>query len=176
VNLRNEAMLMLEHRGAVLETAARVSRILREAGVEGAVIGGIAVVLHGHVRTTRDVDVLVRGPLSACKAALENAGLTWDAKDRQFLCDAVPVQLVSEDLVQPPPGKFTEIEGITTLRLVDLINVKLASGMAHLVRAQDIADVIGLIKAQRLGASFARMLHRGLRAEYRKLAAAVQHG
>ena len=49
---------MLEKRGAVMETARHVSRILDKAGIEGAVIGGI--VLHGHVRTTKDVDVFVR--------------------------------------------------------------------------------------------------------------------
>src|SRR5439155_26150806 len=52
MNLRHEAMLMLDKRGAVLATAVKVSRVMRERGIDGAVIGGVAVVLHGHIRTT----------------------------------------------------------------------------------------------------------------------------
>jgi len=44
MNLRNEAMLMLEKRGAVMETAVKVSRILKKHDIDGAVIGGVAVV------------------------------------------------------------------------------------------------------------------------------------
>lgn len=157
---------MLEGRGAVLETAARVSRILKDAGIDGAVIGGIAVVLHGHVRTTCDVDVLVRGPVDRCRALFEEVGLD----------DGVPIHLFSEDMVQPSPGRLTEVEGITTLRLSDLISIKLHSGMSNLVRAQDIADVIGLIRAHSLGPGFARYLDRSVRAEFKKLARAVQKG
>jgi predicted nucleotidyltransferase len=50
---------MLEKRGAVLETARRVSHLLRDNKINGAIIGGVAVVLHGHVRTTKDVDVFI---------------------------------------------------------------------------------------------------------------------
>ncbi len=57
--IRDEALLLLEGRGAILEVAREVARLMRDAGVEGAVIGGVAVVLHGYVRTTVDVDVLV---------------------------------------------------------------------------------------------------------------------
>jgi len=176
MDLDREAMLMLEERGAVLATAVWVSRILAEAGVDAAVIGGIAVVLHGHLRTTRDVDLLVRGDLSTCKSVLQSTGLVYDAPNRQFLCDGVPVHMVSEDLVQPPPGPFTTVRGIITLTLADLISVKLHSGVSNLVRAQDIADVIGLIRARKLGASFARKLNRNLRGEFRKLVEAVRRG
>jgi len=43
MNLRNEAMLMLEKRGAVMETAVKVSRILKKRDIDGAIIGGVAV-------------------------------------------------------------------------------------------------------------------------------------
>ena len=55
MDLRHEAMLMLDNRGAVLETARTISRIMREHGVPGAIIGGVAVVLHGHVRGLKPV-------------------------------------------------------------------------------------------------------------------------
>src|SRR5688572_7590121 len=101
MNLRREAMLMLEKRGAVLETAQKVSRILEKADISGAVIGGVAVVLHGHVRTTRDVDVFVRGKLEDCRRPFVEAGMVFDAKDREFVCDGIPVHLVPEKMVEP---------------------------------------------------------------------------
>jgi hypothetical protein len=55
MNLQTEALLMLEHRGAILDTAREVSDLLRQHKIRGAIVGGIAVVLNGHLRTTRDV-------------------------------------------------------------------------------------------------------------------------
>lgn len=167
---------MLEKRGAVLETARKVSRILEEADIAGAVIGGVAVVLHGHVRTTRDVDVFVRGDLEECKAPFVDAGMVFDAKDREFVCDGVPVHLVPEKMVEPAPRRFTTIEGVTTVRLGDLISIKLRSGVGNVLRSQDVADVIGLIRARDLGHSFARMVDRSVRAEFKKLVDAVGGG
>jgi hypothetical protein len=57
-------------------------------------------------------------------------------------------------MLQPAPANFVELEGVTTLKLADLINVKLTSGLTSIARAQDIADVIGLIHAKKLGASY----------------------
>jgi hypothetical protein len=37
-----------------------IVRALREAGVEHAICGGVAVTIHGATRTTKDVDLLVR--------------------------------------------------------------------------------------------------------------------
>src|SRR5437773_1190367 len=45
--------------GPVDETLARVGRILRDAGIPFAVVGGFAVIEHGYERFTKDVDVLV---------------------------------------------------------------------------------------------------------------------
>jgi hypothetical protein len=39
---------------------ANVSRALDRAGVAYAVCGGIAVTIHGHVRATKDIDLLIR--------------------------------------------------------------------------------------------------------------------
>lgn len=44
---------------AILKRAGDVSRLLRELGVPHVLIGGLAVGLHGHPRTTKDVDFLV---------------------------------------------------------------------------------------------------------------------
>lgn len=61
--LRGQALRMLDGHRLIPETARELSRLFRERGVEAVVIGGVAVVLHGHVRTTVDVDVLATPPL-----------------------------------------------------------------------------------------------------------------
>ena len=165
---------MLDKRGAVLETAHSISRLLRQGKINGAVIGGIAVVLHGHVRTTRDVDVWVQGPLAEFGNLLEDHGATFDRKHKEFILDGIPVHLVAEEMAVPRPSGTVEIDGILTVSLADLINLKLHSGMKNIARAQDIADVIGLIRQRRLTAAFAGRLHKSLRAEFRKLVKAVR--
>lgn len=174
MDLRNEAMLMLEKRGAVLETARAVSRILRDNKVPGAVIGGVAVVLHGHVRTTRDVDVLIQQPLDSMRPLLEAHSFEFHPANREFTLEGVPVYLVPQSMVTPQPTEFVEIEQITTLRLPDLISIKLHSGSKNIARAQDIADVVGLIRQHNLAAAFASQIDPPMRNEFRKLVKAVR--
>jgi hypothetical protein len=61
-----------------------------------------------------------------------------------------------------------------TVSLADLIEMKLASVSRNLLRAQDMADVIGLIRHNRLGGDFARYLDKSLRPIYRKLVKAIR--
>jgi len=54
-----------------------VIRALNDADVPYALCGGMAVVLHGHPRLTRDIDLLVRKPdLERVTAALAAVGYT----------------------------------------------------------------------------------------------------
>lgn len=165
---------MLEKRGGVMETARSLSRLMREKHIRGAVIGGVAVVLHGHIRTTRDVDILVQQPLEDLRPLLESHGLTFDPVKREFTHEGVPVHLVPQEMVRPEPKEFIELEQITTLRLADLISAKLHSGTKNIARAQDLADVIGLIRHNSLTSTFASQVDRPMRGEFRKLAKAVR--
>jgi hypothetical protein len=174
MDLRHEALLMLENRGTVLDTARKVSRLLKENHISGAIIGGIAVFLHGHVRTTKDVDVLVPQPLSEMGKVLQTAGATFDSDHREYLLDGVPVQLVSDDIAVPAPKESVEIDGVLTIGLADLINLKLHSGMKNVTRAQDIADVIGLIRQRQLTGAFAAKLEKSVRNDFEKLVKAVK--
>jgi hypothetical protein len=174
MTLATEAILMLENRGAVLETARRVSKILRDAKIDGAIIGGIAVFLHGYRRTTADVDVFIDDDLSVAAGALRDAGLIYDEANREFRAGEVPVQLVDERIAQPAPVGRVKIDNVTTVSLADLINLKLRSGTRSIARAQDIADVVGLIGANKLTGAFTSKLDKSLRAEFRKLAKAVR--
>lgn len=66
-NLRDEAVLLLEKRGVLLEIAREISDLMRSANFPGVVVGGVAVVLHGHVRTTNFIDILLQPPLAPLK-------------------------------------------------------------------------------------------------------------
>ncbi len=171
--LRDEALLILEGRGAILDVAREVTQVLREAEPDGAVIGGVAVVLHGYVRTTADVDVFVPGALDEFAKALKDAGFSYSRARREFRKHAVPVQLVTTEQVRTAPQDFVEIEGIQTVSLPDLIAMKLSSGRRDLLRAIDLADVIGLIRGRRLSSAFAANLPAELRPDFRKLVRAV---
>ena len=54
--------------------------------------------------------------------------------------------------------------------------MKLHSGLSNMLRAQDMADVIGLIRSHHLGSEFAAKLDKPVRSEFRKLARAVAKG
>jgi hypothetical protein len=173
-NLRNEALLILDKQGAVLDIAREVSHLMRAAGIPGVVIGGVAVVLHGHVRTTKDIDIFVNPPLEPLVDLLTANGFTFDRVGRAFVKQGVPVHLVLPEQVGSLPKEAVEIEGITTVTLADLIGIKLRSGSTNLLRAQDLADVIGLIRHHRLTSGFARYLDKALRPAFRKLVRMIQ--
>lgn len=171
--LREEALRILEGRGAILDVAREVSVILRAQGIEGAIIGGVAVVLHGHVRTTMDVDVWT-ADTGTLAAALEAGGFQFDRSARQFRKAGVPVHLVTIEQLEVPPATYEDRQGIATVSLADLIDMKLRTGTNDPLRAQDLADVIGLIEANNLTAAFAPRIRQALRPEFRKLVAAVE--
>jgi hypothetical protein len=174
VTLRDEALSLLDRRGSILELAREVSRLMRRQGIPGMVIGGVAVVLHGHLRATKDVDVFLDQPLQSIADLLIADGFSYNEKCREFTRQGVPLHLVTLEQVGKPPREIVEIEGITTVGLADLIEMKLASGMRNMLRAQDLADVIGLIRHNRLTSEFARRLDKSLRPTFRKLVRAIQ--
>lgn len=175
-SIRDEALEILNGGGAILDTSREVSRLMSEAGIDAAIIGGVAVVLHGHVRTTVDVDLFVGGSTQAASDALKAGGFDFDPAKREFAKAGVPVHLVTIEQLKRPPSAFVEIEHIRTVDLPSLIEMKLRSGTSDPLRAQDIADVIGLIRHHNLTATFARDIDKRLRPEFRKLVKAVHRG
>lgn len=73
-----------------------------------------------------------------------------------------------------PPRKLIRVEDVTTVSLADLIQLKLHSGLSSPLRAQDIADVIGLIRRHKLRGDFAAKLDKSVGTEFRRLATAVR--
>jgi hypothetical protein len=172
--LRNEALTLLDRRGAILDLARELTTLMRREGIPGIVIGGIAVVLHGYLRTTKDIDIFLDQPLETFADRLIAAGFQFDEQRSEFVREMVPVHLVTRDQVTRPPRRTVEIDGIITVSLADLIDMKLESGSKNILRAQDMADVIGLIRHNGLGGEFARHLEKSLRPVYRKLVKAIK--
>ena len=156
---------MLENQ-TLWETATRVHEVLSLAGIDHAVVGGVAVCLHGYRRNTVDLDLLVRpDDANAIRTVL-------DSENVRFVM-AGASEGSGQSAVFPDPAdasQLTHIEGLPVLSLAALIQSKLACGLGNLRRThKDFADVVELIAIHRLHSSFARLLHKSVQPEFRTL-------
>jgi hypothetical protein len=154
------------------ELAQRVHGLLARQRIDHAVVGGVAVCLHGYRRNTVDLALLIRPEDSAAlRSTLEADGFRWSPVEKEFRSLAgIAIQFVlageSEGPGQPAtfpspsdPRHVTTIEGLPVLSLAQLIQSKLACGLGNLRRThKDLADVVELDAArslqQRLGHGF----------------------
>jgi hypothetical protein len=165
------------------DAAVQSHAALQAAGVAHAIVGGVAVCLHGYQRNTVDLDLLVRrDEQKKVRTALENQGYIWAAAQAEFHAPSgVPLQLLlsgekagrDAEFVLPEPdtaGVTVQIEGLSVLDLPRLIEIKLACGLGSPRRThRDLADVVELIAIHELDRSFARYLHKSVRPAFRKL-------
>lgn len=145
----------------------RVGHALSSAGVRYALVGGYAVALHGAVRGTVDVDVIVAWDLRSLQAAekaLQHMGMVsrlpisaadvfsyrdeyirnrnligWNFYNPRDLTEQVDI-IISEDLKGKKTQRMETADGpVRVLSRRDLITMKRASG-----RPQDLEDVHAL--------------------------------
>lgn len=104
---------------------------LNAAGVRYLVVGGVAVVLHGHLRTTADLDLVV---------ALDDANAQRAVEALQALgfTPRAPVAASQFADAAARAGWIAE-KGLTVVSLPDLLAMK-----RHAGRPQDQADVAAL--------------------------------
>jgi hypothetical protein len=173
---------MLENQ-SLWQTANECHRILAKAKIPHALMGGVAVCMHGYQRNTVDLDLLIRKEdADLARKALEREHYAWDDRNKEFRSTSgVSIQFLlagdragpGSDVLLPDPGEkraTTEIEELPVLTLAKLIETKIACGSADLRRShKDFADVVELIIHGGLNSSFARFLHKSVRATYRKL-------
>ena len=172
----DEALLILDKTGPVLRIwPGEVSDILESNHLSGAIIGGVAVGLHGHKRSTVDVDVFIPDDADGFAALLRSRRFRYDAKAVEFVKDRVPVHLVTPEQAGQNKVRSSVIGGIRTVTLADLINIKLRSGLSNVLRAKDLGDVIDLIRANRLTVHSQLKLDKPLRTDFRKLVRAIQN-
>lgn len=132
----------------VLDDALRVSSALTALGVPHALVGGLAVGVHGHPRATKDVDFIVgpqafatTSPLLTFREELADV-VRWGVIDLIAALPDDPVLMA--ELVEGTSGSVPVV-GIEVLVLMKL----------RASRSQDLADVEALVRA---GADVAAVL------------------
>lgn len=164
----------------------RITDRLAEEGIDYAVIGGMALVAHGYVRFTNDVDLLTTPEgLDAIHKRLVGRG--WVPKfpgARKALRDTdsgVTVEFLTtgeypgdgkpKPVAFPDPSNASvEIDGRSVITLPKLIELKLASGMTASHRnLRDLGDVQALIEHFELPRELADELDPFVRDEYLRL-------
>ena len=77
-----------------------VCRLLNEGGVRYVIVGGFALALHGAVRATKDVDVLIDPTIANARRALKALrGLTYGASRGLDPAEVVakPITIIGDD-------------------------------------------------------------------------------
>jgi hypothetical protein len=167
------------------DAAVASHELLASKNLPHAIVGDLAVCLHGYQRNTVDVDLLIRSDdANTVRESLSAAGWQWDAANKQFVASSgVILQLLlsceragsgSEACLPDPADEksVTELEGLPVLTLARLIETKISCGQNNARRMhKDFADVVELIAAHDLNSSFARELHKSLQPIFRQLMA-----
>ena len=185
-----EGLAFFRGEGMVNRTIRRVAEDLERCGIDYAVIGGLALNLHGYQRFTHDIDLLMTTEgLETFRQTLVGNGYiaAFPGAMKQFRSAEgnVPVEIITsgeypgDGLPKPvvfpePAGNVVVIDGVKTLNLERLVELKLASGMTAPDRLKDLADVQELIKAKGLAADFARQLDESVRDQFLKLHQAIE--
>lgn len=175
-----EGGMFFEGTNKVHVSLQRITRKLGELDIPYAIVGGMALYLHGYRRFTDDVDLLVTpASLAIIHEKLVGLGYVSPFAGSKNLKDAetgvkieflVTGEYPGDGLPKPvrfpdPADVYESIEGIATLTLSALIELKLASGMAEW-RQRDLVDIQALIGALQLSADFAEKLNPFVRPLY----------
>ena len=168
----------------------RVAKDLEKRGIDYSLIGAVALNQHGYRRFTEDIDLLLtKEGLEKFQNELVSLGYrpAFQGATKKFRTtqENVTVEIITsgefpgdgkpKPVVFPDPNENQmEIDGIKTLTLEKLIELKLASGMTAPHRLKDLADVQELIKLKDLKADFADKLNPFVREKYLELQKAVE--
>lgn len=180
----SEGSRHFEGESAVFNALRKIARRLDEIGVPYAVVGGLALFQHGLRRFTEDVDILVaKSDLKKIHERLSGLGYLPPYPRSKHLRDTehgVRIEFLTtgdypgdgkkKPVSFPNPSDVSfESEGVHYIKLPNLVELKLASGMTNPGRLKDLADVLELIKILNLPASFADQVDPFARAKYLEL-------
>ncbi len=174
------------------EALDRLVSDLDKNQIEYAVIGAVALNQHGYQRFTHDIDVLMtRDGLQTFREKLIGLGYrpAFEGAKKKFRTtdSNVPVEIIlageypgdgkPKAVRFPQPAEASVvIDGVKTISLEKLIELKLASGMTAGDRLKDLADVQELIKIKKLDSLFADKLDTFVRSKYLELWQSVEDG
>jgi len=173
---------------AVAETLERVTKRLKEEGIPYAIIGGMALVAHGYVRFTNDVDVLTTPEgFSRVHERFVRRGYRLEGpKTLRDMQTGVDIEFITSSEFpgdgKPKPVGFpnpkdvaVDRDGISVISLPKLIELKLASGLsAEHRRLRDLADVQDLIIALELPRALGEQMDPSVRGEFFRMWDAAQ--
>jgi hypothetical protein len=109
---------------------ASVFRALKQNGVPFLVIGGHAVVLHGHLRNTFDLDLLIPdSKLPAGRAALASLGYRTFFETEAFLQLQAPENLPPLDLMIVDDLTFNRIETTSNEKVLDEERIRIPDAL-----------------------------------------------
>ena len=186
-----QGSLFFEDRGKVQESLQRITKRLNDLGIPYAVVGGMAMYLHGYRRYTEDVDILVtKDGAQKIYEALEGRGYVRPFANSKNLRDTesgVKVELLltggfpgdgkPKPVAFPDPSVVADtIHGIRCINLPTLVQLKLASGMTAPDRLKDLADVQELIRMLELPQTFGDSLDPYVRPKFDELWTSVKAG
>lgn len=184
-----EGSMHFEKESAVHKALRKIIQRLQELEVPYALAGAMALFLHGYRRFTEDIDLLVTpAGLQKIHEELEGLGYVPPFPGSKQLRDAelgVRVEFLvtgqfpgdgkPKPVAFPDPAAASQImEGIATLKLPLLVELKLASGMTAPGRLSDLGDVEKLIQVLGLPEEFGDQLDPFVRDRYRELWRGVQ--
>lgn len=184
-----EGVRFFRGKGMLNEALLRIAADLDREGIDYAAVGAIALNRHGYRRFTEDIDLLLtREGLERFRERLIGLGYrpAFEGAKKKFRTtgDNIPVDIITAGeypgdgspipVVFPIPAEASvNIDGVNTVTLEKLIELKLASGMTAADRLKDLADVQEIIKIKHLDAAFADKLDAFVRAKYLVLYNAV---
>ena len=131
---------------------AALRRLLAEAGVPHVLVGGVAVLHHGYVRATRDLDLLLaRADAARLEPLLDRHGFERPATNRlRHRASGVDVDLLFAGEPRPRPGAPPYPSPLDLGRSAREPDVVDLPGLLELkltaARHQDLADVVALVK------------------------------
>ena len=180
-----EGLNFFRGKGMLNDALKRLAADLDRNKIDYVVIGAIALNQHGYRRFTEDIDLLLtKEGLEKFRENLVGLGyrpaFTGAKKKFRTTEENIPVEIITtgefpgDGLPKPvrfpaPDESFVEIEGIKTISLEKLIELKLTSGISATDRLKDLADVQELIKVKDLDESFAEKLNDYVRRKYLEL-------
>ncbi len=176
-------------KGIVNNVLQRLALALEKLGIDYNIIGAIALNQHGYKRFTEDIDLLLtKEGLEKFHAELIHVGCRpkFEGARKQFrtTTENVTVEVITtgeypgdglpKAVSFPDPKESYEvIDGLKTISLEKLIELKLASGMTAPHRLKDLADVQEMIHIKGLTADFASRLDVSVQQKFLELQQAI---
>lgn len=164
------------------DALSRLVRDLETHHIDYAVIGAVALNQHGFQRLTVDIDILLtKDGLDRFRNELVGLGYrpAFEGAKKKFRTtnENIPIDVITTGEYpgdgSPIPVTFPNpadaslnIDGVNTVTLEKLIELKLASGITATDRLKDLADVQELIKIKALDEKFAARLNEFVRSKY----------